>query len=818
MVIGLTYSWTRFKSFSFLQIIGRIRHVRELPSSEDVSIRPVLLLGFLAAITPTALLITYREDASPIWRRPAAYVVIYVGMAILALVVARWLGQEADNTKHPALAALSGGFIGIAVISFVTAFVRQPVHIVVLRTVSMAWMLVLASCALILLNAKNLRRHWRQVLVESRTIFYARFALLFGALGLAALLLDRRLQHSDAFRPAIQISTLLFSSAVISILLLSTIRLYQRRRNSVILFFSLGLYLYTLGILAQTAGLQWSLLWWFGHGLSLVSLFVVAYGILEANRVRERLHLVTTLAARSEEVDRSHLDLARSESQYRSLVNNAPYGIFRFSESGRFESVNPALVDMLGYDSDQALMELHSYPGVFQKLDEHQNLMDELQRAGYLMEEVFWQRKNGQQFKVRLRCRKVLGENSSTPSYEGIVEDLSEQSSLEEQLRQSQKMEAIGRLAGGIAHDFNNLLTVINGYTGMLIDTLSANDPRRADAERVKTAAERAAALTRQLLAFSRKQVLTPTTLNLNSVVADLSRMLPRLLGEDIDLAFIPGEPICSIFADRGQIEQVLMNLIVNARDAMPEGGKITVETMNKRLDEKYARQRRGIIPGEYVMLAVTDTGMGMDATTQARIFEPFFTTKEEGKGTGLGLATVYGIIKQSGGHIAVYSEPGQGSTFRIYFPATSASQKTEPEPLPAPYRVKGETVLVIEDETDLRSMIVSALRRRKYNVLEARTGEEALELVQQNGDVHLLITDIVMPGMRGTEAAQRLSSTIPALRVLYMSGYTDNAMFHQKLLDTGTLFLQKPFTVSALEEKVQQALKKKIRKAASRA
>ncbi|HLJ28136.1 MAG TPA: ATP-binding protein [Candidatus Angelobacter sp.] len=792
--------------------------------SEEVSIRSVLLLGFLAAITPTALLIAYRDDSSPTWYRPTAYAVICVATAVLSLIIARWLGKEAAMSQHPALAVLSGGFAGMTLICIVESFIRDPVHLITLRTASMAWMLMFGGCALILLNAQGLRRYWRHILLQGSLVFYSRFGLLFGALCLGALLLDRRLLHSEAYAPAVQMSTLLFSSAVISVLLISTFRLYQRKRNTVILFFSLGLYLYTLGILAQTAGPHWSLLWWFGHALSLISIFIVAYGILEANRVRDRLQLVETLAARSEEIDRSHLDLARSESQYRSLVNNAPYGIFRFNESGRFEAVNPALVEILGYDSAQLLVQLGSYVELFQESNEHQSVMDELQRTGYVVDEVFWQRKDGKPLKVRLQCRKVTGESFDTPSYEGIVEDLSEQSSLEEQLRQSQKMEAIGRLAGGIAHDFNNLLTVINGYTGMLIETLSPKDPRRADAERVKTASERAAALTRQLLAFSRKQVLTPITLNLNSVVSDLSRMLPRLIGEDIDMAFMPGEQLSSIFADRGQVEQVLMNLIVNARDAMPHGGKITVETNNKKLDEKYTRHRRGVVPGEYVMLAVTDTGTGMDAAIQAQIFEPFFTTKEEGKGTGLGLATVYGIVKQSGGHIAVYSEPGQGTTFRIYFPATSASKKLDREPVLTPYRAKGETVLVIEDEADLRNMIVRALRRREYHVLEARTGEEALELVQNHEDaVQLLITDIVMPGMRGTEAAQRLADVVPDLKILYMSGYTDSAMFHQKLLETGSIFLQKPFTVSALEEKVQKALQKKddqkkARRAGSRA
>jgi PAS domain S-box-containing protein len=778
-----------------------------------------VLLGLLAAATPTALLIAYRQDVSPTWNRPAALAIIHVTMAVLCATIARWLAPEAKMSNHPALGVLSGEFAGLALLNAAGAFLRNPVHSAVLRTVSMAWIVATGGLTLVLLNAQALRRSWRQTMERSGKDFYARLGLLFAAFCLAGFALDWRLLRSSGYADVLKLSTLLFSSAVISVLLLCSLRLYQRKRNAVILFFSLGLYLYTLGILGQTAGPAWSLLWWFGLGISLISPFTVAYGILEANRVRDRLQLVDTLAARSEEVDRSHVDLARSESQYRSLVDNAPYGIFRFSDSGHFEAVNPALVELLNYEDAQTLMQ-DSYASVFTDSEEHQTGMEELRRAGFVVDELTWRRKDGKPLKVRLRCRRVKAEGSGVSSYEGIVEDLSERSSLEEQLRQSQKMEAIGRLAGGIAHDFNNLLTVISGYTGMLIDTFSPSDPRRADAERVKTAAERAAALIRQLLAFSRKQVLTPTTVDLNSVVSDLSKMLPRLLGEDIDLAFIPGERLCSVFADRAQVEQVFMNLIVNSRDAMPGGGKITVETENKQLDEKYTRQRRGVIPGAYVMLAVTDTGTGMDAATQAQIFEPFFTTKDEGKGTGLGLATVYGIVKQSGGHIAVYSEPGQGTTVRIYFPATSAPPNVEREPEFTPHHAKGETVLVIEDENDVRSMIVRALLRCKYRVLEARTGEEALELVEKNGaKVHLLITDVVMPGMRGTETAQRLASVIPNLKILYMSGYTDNAMFHQKLLETGTLFLQKPFTVTGLEQKVRSALKenKPARKAALR-
>jgi PAS domain S-box-containing protein len=782
---------------------------------DDLSIRPVLFLGFLAASTPTALLIAYRQNVSPVWHGPVAHAIIYLSITLLALIIANWLNHESKINRHPALAVLSGGFIGMAVTALISAGVRSPLHLLVVRTFSMAWTMGFGGFAVILLNWQAFRRQFRQVWTERPVIFYSLPVLWFSFLVLAAFLLDKPLFHSAAYAGSIRLFTFWISTITISAVLFFAIRLYLRKRNTVILFFSLGLYLYALSILGETGAPEWSLLWWFSEGMGLISVFAIAYGILEARRVRDRLDLIKTLAARSDELQKSHRDLMESEIRYRSLVNNSPYGIFRLNDSRRFDAVNPALFELLGYDSGQPLMELESCGDLFKNAHEYDGLMSELQRTGSVQEDVLWKKKDGHALKVRLLVRRFAAEDMRHSSYEGMVEDLSAQSSLEDQLRQSQKMEAVGRLAGGMAHDFNNLLTVISGYTGMLIDTLSESDPRRKDAERVKHASERAASLTRQLLAFSRKQVLTPAIIHLNMVVADLSRMLPRLIGEDIDLAFVPGEQLAFIYADRGQVEQVLMNLVVNARDAMPEGGKITIETKNERLEAKYARQRRGVIPGEYVMLAVTDTGCGMDAATQARIFEPFFTTKEEGKGTGLGLATVYGIVKQSDGHISVYSEPGQGTTFKVYFPATSVARKTENEALPGSHEAHGETILVVEDETDVRNMIVRALGRRNYRLLEAANGEEAVKLVKQhNNHVDLMITDIIMPGMRGTEAAQRIVSMVPEMKVLYMSGYTDNAMFHQKLLDAGTLFIQKPFTLAGLEEKVRQALEPKARSA----
>jgi PAS domain S-box-containing protein len=788
---------------------GLSRAAREHASHafEDAGIRPVVFLGFLAACAPTALLFALRGGASSIWYGPTAHTVLNVCTSVLLAIVSYWLAREAKLGSYPAVAVLSGGFIGLAAIFAAASFVSNSIHLIVVNTLAMAWAMVFGSCGLVLLTADRLRRRCREILTERPLVFFSVLVALFAGLVAVVLAMDQPVFHLAERAATLRTATFAVAAATIPVLMILAIRVYLRKRSPVILFFSLGLYLYSLAILGQTAGPQWSLPWWFGEGLCLVSVFAIAYGVLEANRMRDRMHLITTLAARSQELQKSHGDLAHSEVRFRSLVNNAPYGIFRLNQYERFEAVNPALLESLGYDAVQPATWLPLFADFFREKSDYAAVMQALRRTGRAQEEVFWMRKDGSAFKVRLQCRRVPGESLNAPWFEGIVEDLSEQSSLEEQLRQSQKMEAIGRLAGGIAHDFNNLLTVISGYTGMLVETLSESDPRRTDALRVKHAALQAATLTRQLLAFSRKQVLSPVTLNLNQVVSDLSRILPRLLGEDVDLVFVPGERLASVYADRGQVEQVLMNLIVNSRDAMPRGGKITLETNNQKLDEKYTR-RRGAVPGEYVMLAVTDTGCGMDAATMARIFEPFFTTKEEGKGTGLGLATAYGIVTQSGGHIAVYSEPGQGTTFKVYFPAASVSQAAEKQSTAAPHVSRGETILVVEDEENVRDMTAQALRRAGYQVLLASSGEEALEMVvTKRWRFQLLITDIVMPGLRGTEVAQKLMAMIPGLRVLYMSGYTDNAMFHQKLLGPGAAFMQKPFTLNVLEEKVAQAL-----------
>jgi nitrogen-specific signal transduction histidine kinase len=385
--------------------------------------------------------------------------------------------------------------------------------------------------------------------------------------------------------------------------------------------------------------------------------------------------------------------------------------------------------------------------------------------------------------------------------------DVTERKSLEAQLRQAGKMEAIGQLAGGVAHDFNNLLTVISGYGQLLKGRLSPQDLDHL--EEILKASDRAAALTRQLLAFSRRQILTPQVLDLNSIVANLENMLRRLIGENIELKTVQQSGLGRVKADPGQVEQVIINLAVNARDAMPEGGKLTIETANVDLDGTYARSHAGVLPGPYVMVAVSDTGIGMNAETLAHMFEPFFTTKEKGKGTGLGLATVYGIVKQSVGYTAVYSEPGHGSTFKVYLPRVEEAVTKAESAKRGPGLAKGlETVLVAEDEEGVRSLVGKVLESYGYKVLEVREPGEALTIVEQYAKpIDLLLTDVVMPHMSGKELATRLTTVHPEVKVLYMSGYTDDAIVRHGILEAGTFFLQKPFRPSALVQKVREVL-----------
>jgi len=391
-----------------------------------------------------------------------------------------------------------------------------------------------------------------------------------------------------------------------------------------------------------------------------------------------------------------------------------------------------------------------------------------------------------------------------------VNRDITERRQLEQQLLLSQRLEAVGKLSGGIAHDFNNILGVIIGYSEALQETIGADDPMREAVDEIEKAGQRAAALTQQLLAFSRKQVLEPKILDLNSIVADVEKMLRRLIGADVELEIISDPTIGKVKADRGQIEQVILNLAVNARDAMQQGGRLKIETRNADLDANDSQRKRYVVPGHYVMLQVSDTGMGMSAEVQSHIFEPFYTTKEQGKGTGLGLATVYGVIKQSGGYIWLESEIGKGSTFQVYLPRAEGVEEETARIEPS-FKTRGSgTILVAEDEPSLRKLTCNTLKESGYRVLEAEDGAKAIEIAAQfDKDIHLLLTDIVMRGMNGRELADKMSSGRPRMKVLYMSGYTDGAVATHGVLESGIVILRKPFSRKQLQQSVGEMLAK---------
>ncbi|HKE21823.1 MAG TPA: ATP-binding protein [Bryobacteraceae bacterium] len=389
-----------------------------------------------------------------------------------------------------------------------------------------------------------------------------------------------------------------------------------------------------------------------------------------------------------------------------------------------------------------------------------------------------------------------------------VVWDITARRQLEEQLRQAQKMEAVGMLAGGVAHDFNNLLTIITGYSQLILNNLRVDDGNRNSVEQIMRAGERAAALTRQLLAFSRRQVLQPKVLDLNRLVTSLTAMLRRLIGEDVDLRLVLRPDLGRVHADPGQIEQVIMNLVVNARDAMPKGGILTVETSNVELDHSYASRHIEVKSGPYVMLAVSDNGAGMDEATRARLFEPFFTTKGAGRGTGLGLSTVFGIVKQSGGSLQVYSEPGTGTSVKVFLPRIEQPVALDPEAQRKVVRRGHETILLVEDDEMVRSLVRETLQRDGYTVLDADGPDEARRASKQyHGVIHLLITDVVMPKTNGRELAEQLTARRPGMKVLYMSGYTDSAIASSGVLTRDNSFLQKPFTPFSLADKVREVL-----------
>src|SRR6266508_144370 len=512
-----------------------------------------------------------------------------------------------------------------------------------------------------------------------------------------------------------------------------------------------------------------------------------------------------------EEKTAAEAALRSSEQRFRALVEHSWDAIALFTAEGTILYGSPATSRILGYDLTEfvgrnALDLIHpdDREAVVARLTEammHPRVRVDVS-ARVLHKDGSWRYLEG-----------IFTNLLDDPSVGAIVNnyrDVTERRSLQEQVIQAQKMEAVGRLAGGVAHDFNNILTAIGGYTDLLRADLAPDDPRRQDVDEIHRAAARAAALTQQLLAFSRRQVMQPKVLDLNALVLDIEKLLRRLIGEDILLASVLDRQLGHVRADPGQLQQVILNLAVNARDAMPGGGRLTIETRNVDLHEQYADEHRAVIPGRYVLLAVRDTGAGMDAETQAHLFEPFFTTKGLGKGTGLGLATVYGIVKQSGGHIWVDSELGHGTTFKIYLPRVDEPAEPLEEPSSAPpARLRGtERILLVEDEAAVRAVTRQLLQRNGYDVIEAPEGTAALALLQAGAvTVDLLLTDVVMPGMGGRELAQRVVPRYPGLRVLFMSGYTDDAVVRHSILEDGVNYLQKPFHPEALLRKVREVL-----------
>ncbi len=503
---------------------------------------------------------------------------------------------------------------------------------------------------------------------------------------------------------------------------------------------------------------------------------------------------------------------AEAEAKYQTLVEQvaAISYIAELGMDGQWLYVSPQVETMFGFSVDDWLADSRAWVRHIHP-DDHvvvEAAEEAAKRGERFQAEYRIIRKDGRVIWVSDTAVVVPGSDAH-PLMEGIIVDITERKQLEGQLQQARRMEAVGRLAGGIAHDFNNLLTIIKGYTELGL-TRAKNQPEvRADLERIEDASERAAGLVRQLLAFSRRQVLQPKVLDLNGIVVGLDKLLRRLMDEDISMETIVGKDLGTIKADPGQVEQVIMNLVVNARDAMPNGGRLTVETENVELDGAYARDHATVRPGSYVMLAVSDTGVGMSADTIAHIFEPFYTTKESGRGTGLGLSTVYGIVKQSGGYIWVYSEPGEGTTFKVYLPRVDEPAEALPKKKASlTDRAGTETILLVEDEPELRELTRMALASRGYSVVEAANPDEAERLAEKLGaKIHLLLTDVIMPGISGRELAKRVSARHPAMRVLYMSGYTYNVIAQGGTLERGVAFLQKPFTPSGLVEKVREVL-----------
>ena len=507
---------------------------------------------------------------------------------------------------------------------------------------------------------------------------------------------------------------------------------------------------------------------------------------------------------------RAEEEMRQSQQKLSIHFEHTPLAVVEWDLEHRVTAWNPSAERIFGYTRQEALGQQASFivpPEFRQHVDGiGQNLIMQTGGARSTNDNIT---KDGNRISCEWYNTPLVDDSGRVLGVASLVQDVTERVALEQQLRQSQKMEAVGRLAGGVAHDFNNLLTVILGYSQIVAEGVPAGSRLADGVAQIKSAAERASGITRQLLAFSRKQVLSPRIVNLNDIMMNLDSLLRRLIGEDIEVLTVPENKLGSVRADPGQIEQVIMNLALNARDAMPHGGKLTLETANTDLDESYARTHQPAAPGRYVMLAVSDTGHGMTPEMQARIFEPFFTTKEVGKGTGLGLSMVYGIVKQSGGYIWLYSEPGRGTTFKIYLPRVDQpAELTGTENRPNSIARGTETILLVEDDPQLRQLSSSVLAHCGYRMLVAGSPEEGLAICKENHrDIRLLITDVVMPHMNGRQLAEQIVQNAPNVRVLYISGYTSNAIVHYGVLDPGLWFLPKPFTLSALVAKVREVL-----------
>jgi PAS domain S-box-containing protein len=511
--------------------------------------------------------------------------------------------------------------------------------------------------------------------------------------------------------------------------------------------------------------------------------------------------------------------LRQSEEKYRLITASAKDGIFTLDMEGKITFVSPHWLSLTGY-AEREIIGQH-----FTKVlpEEYwaltlKRFKDALSGKEIPLYEIEIHTKDGRIVPIEINVSSLLSPEGQIVGRIGLFRDITERKkleqekgNLEEQLRQSQKMEAIGCLAGGIAHDFNNLLTVIKGYSQLSLLKLKEDVPLRSNIEEIKRASERAADLTCQLLAFSRRQVMEMKVLDLNYLLRNLDKMLYRVIGEDIELVTGLADDLGRVKTDPGQIEQVIMNLAVNARDAMPKGGKLTIETANVDLDQAYTRAHVAVEPGPYVMISVSDTGVGMPPEIRDRVFEPFFTTKEKGKGTGLGLSTVYGIVKQSGGDLWVYSEPGKGTTFKIYLPRIDEPLEESREKVVREELPRGsESILIVEDDEGVRKLAVQFLQMQGYTVLEACQGKDALSVCEKHKKpIHLMVSDVVMPGMDGRELGKQLEVFYPGMKVLYMSGYTDNTIVHHGVLDRGMNYIKKPFTIDGLARKVREALDK---------